>query len=148
MLLFFEHEVLWAARSIREFAVNADALVIVRLCPAVADRVVAVRHLRFDDEDIAVPVRGAFPLAPQDRMGHLAAIGNVVARDSVRTVLIVLCRGDFQLWVFVFDSVHTALDDPRSLFAGFIFQVPVRLGLSAATAAVRTILAAMQRAVC
>src|SRR5260370_29851613 len=39
--------------------------------------------------------------------------------------------------------------DPRSLLAGFIFQVPVRLGLSAAMAAVRKKkLAAMQRAVC
>src|SRR5690349_8567639 len=39
--------------------------------------------------------------------------------------------------------------DPRSLLAGFIFQVPVRLGLSAATAAVRKKkLAVTQRAIC
>ena len=83
---------------------------IVREHPAVADRVVAVRHLGFNDEDIAVPMRGTFPLAPEDGMGHLAAIGDVVAHDGILTVLIVLRGGDFQLRLLVLDVVHAALD--------------------------------------
>jgi hypothetical protein len=98
--------------------------VIVRERPAVADRVVAVHQFRFDDEDIAVPMRGAFPLAAEYRVGHLAAVGDVVAHDGVRAVLIILCRGDFELRVFVFDGVHPALDGVRSNIALGRVQLP------------------------
>jgi len=81
------------------------------------DRVVAVHHLRFNDEDIAVPMRGALSLPSEDRMGHLPAVGDVVAHDRVRAVLIILHRGDFQLRVVVFDGVDPALDGVLSEIA-------------------------------
>jgi hypothetical protein len=96
-------------------------------------------------------MRGALSLAAKYRVGHLAAVGDVVVYNGVRSVLIVLCRGDFHLWIFVFDGVHPTLDGVRSEIAFGRVHLPgageVRF-VRGDGGGEKEELTAMQRAVC
>ena len=103
-----------------EVAVNADAAFVVREGPAVADGVAALRYLRFDHKDIAVPMCGTLSLAAKDGVRHLAAIRDVVPHDGIGAVFIVLRGGDLELRILVIDLVHTAFYFRRAGFRSWL----------------------------